>query len=56
MPFGLTKAPAVLQRLMEQVINGLNPLDGPNFVTVYIDDLLVYSRKLKHHDTFPEVK
>ena len=49
MPFGLTNAPAVFQRLMEQVINGLNPLEGPNFVTVYIDDLLVYSRTWKEH-------
>ena len=49
MPFGLTNAPAVFQRLMEQVINGLNPLEGPNFVTTYIDDLLMYSRTWKEH-------
>ena len=29
MPFGLTNAPAVFQRLMHQVINTLNPIDGP---------------------------
>ena len=46
MPFGLTNAPAVLQRLMER---GLNPEDGPDFVKVYIDDVLVFSHNLEDH-------
>ena len=49
MPFGLSNAPAIFQRLMEQVISGLNPMDGPSFVAVYIDDLLIYSRSWKEH-------
>ena len=43
-PFGLTNAPTVFQRLMHQVISTLNPMEGPNFVSVYTDDLLVYSK------------
>ena len=49
MPFGLMNAPAVFQRLMHQVISTLNPMKGPSFVSVYIDDLLVYSRTLEDH-------
>ena len=49
MPFGLTNAPAVFQRLMQRVLMGLNPEDGPDFVTVYIDDVLVFSRTLEEH-------
>ena len=49
MPFSLTNAPAIFQRLMEQVISGLNPLEGPSFVTVYIEDLLIYSRSWQEH-------
>ena len=46
MPFGLCNAPSVFQRLMQQVLMGLNPLDGPDFVSVYIDDVLVFSETL----------
>ena len=49
MPFGLTNAPSVFQRLMQQVFRGLNPEDGPDFVSVYIDDILVFSRNLHDH-------
>ena len=49
MPFGLTNAPAVFQRLMQKVISGLNPAEGPDFVCVYIDDLLIFSCSLKEH-------
>ena len=44
MPFGVTNAPAVFQRLM-----GLNPSEGNDFVVVYIDDVLVFSRTLTEH-------
>ena len=49
MPFGLTNAPAVFQCLMQRVLMGLNPLEGPDMVTVYIDDILVFSRTLDEH-------
>lgn len=34
---------------MNRVLMGLNPEDGPDFVMVYIDDVLVFSRTLKEH-------
>ena len=49
MPFGLTNAPGVFQRLMQRVLAGLNPPDGPDFVSVYLDDVLVFSRSLQEH-------
>ena len=49
MPFGLTNAPSVFQRLMQQVLQGLNPEEGLDFVSVYIDDVLVFSRTLEDH-------
>ena len=48
-PFGLTNAPSVFQRLMQQVLQGLNPENGPDFVSVYIDDVLVFSPSLEDH-------
>jgi hypothetical protein len=44
MPFGLHNAPAAFQRLMEQVLRGLNPEEGPDFVAAYIDDVLIFSQ------------
>ena len=49
MPFGLTNAPGVFRRLMQRVLPGLNPADSPIFVSVYLDDILVYSRLLQDH-------
>ena len=49
MPFSLTNAPAVFQRLMQQLVRGLNPAAGPDFVAVYIDDILVFSPTLEQH-------
>ena len=49
MPFGLMNAPAVFQRLMQRVLHGLNPESGVDFVSVYIDDILVFSRTLEEH-------
>ena len=49
MPFGLTNAPAVFQRLMQRVLAGLNPEAGPDFVAVYIDDVLIFSRTIEEH-------
>ena len=49
MPFGLMNAPAVFQRLMQCVLQGLNPTGGPDFVSVYIDDILIFSKSLQDH-------
>ena len=49
MPFGLTNAPGVFQRLMQCVLMGLNPEEGPDFVAVYIDDIVIFSRTLEDH-------
>ena len=49
MPFGLTNVPAVFQCLMQRVLAGLNPGAGPDFVAVYIDDVLVFSRTMEEH-------
>ena len=49
MPFGLTNAPAVFQRLMQHVISDLNPPNSKDFVTVYLDDILVFSGTLASH-------
>ena len=48
-PFGLMNAPSVFQRLMQQVVTDINPVDGPTFLTAYIDDLLVFSSSLAEH-------
>ena len=49
MPFGLCNGPAVFQRLMQHVLMGLNPPDGPDFVAVYLDDVLIFSQTLQEH-------
>lgn len=49
MPFGLMNAPATFQRLMQQVISSLNTDSEPDFVSVYIDDILVFSKTLEEH-------
>ena len=49
MPFGLMNAPSVFQRLIQQVLMGLNPESGPSFVAAYIDDILVFSNTLEDH-------
>ena len=34
---------------MSRVLSGLNPLEGPDFVAIYIDDVLIFSRSLEDH-------
>ena len=36
-------------RLMQRVLQGLNPEKGPDFVSVYIDDVLAFSPSLEDH-------
>ena len=50
-----TNAPGVFQRLMQQVIMGLNPTSSPDFVSVYLDDILVFSRSLEDHLNHPRM-
>jgi len=49
MPFGLRNAPAVFQRLMQKVLAGLNPDGHPPFVSVYLDDILIFSKTFEGH-------
>ncbi|KAG0439402.1 Retrovirus-related Pol polyprotein from transposon [Dictyocoela muelleri] len=48
MPFGLTNAPKTFQRVMDSLFSNLN------FVKVYLEDLVIYSRNQKEHDTHLE--
>jgi hypothetical protein len=45
MPFGLCNAPATLHRMMSDILRGF----FQKFVTVYLDDVYIFSRTMKEH-------
>ena len=49
MPFGVTNAPAVFQRLMQQVLAGLQSESATEFKSVYLDDVIMFSEALIDH-------
>ena len=51
MPFRLMNAPAAFQRLMQQVLMGLNTESATDFVAVYLDDILIFSETFQDHMT-----
>ena len=46
MPFGLSGAPATVQRLIDEVLHG-----AENFAHVYIDDIIIFSPTWHQHLT-----
>jgi len=46
MPFGVENAPSVFQRLMQSLLLGLRVDTEQEFVDVYLDDIIVFSRTL----------
>lgn len=46
MPFGLKNAPATFQRLMDNVLSGLQG----NELFVYMDDIVIYAHSLQEHE------
>jgi len=45
MPFGLKNAPATFQRLMDQILSGLQGIE----LFVYLDDIVIYASSLEEH-------
>ena len=48
MPFGLCNSPATFQILMQQALRGLGGGARP-FCSIYVDDIIVFSRTVEEH-------
>ena len=49
MPFGVRNAPSVFQRLMQSLLLGLKGDSEEEFVDVYLDDIIVFSKTFSDH-------
>ena len=49
MPLGVTNAPAVFQHLMQRVLAGLQAENVTEFVSVYLNDVIVFSETFTDH-------
>ena len=49
MPFGVMNAPAVFQRLMQRLLHEIQSDGGKEFVSVNLDDVIVFSEYLHDH-------
>ena len=49
MPFGVKNAPAVFQHLMQSALKDLKTESDPEFVDVYLDDVIIFSTTLDQH-------
>ena len=47
MPFGIKNAPSFFQRLMQNLLLGLKKDTEQEFVDVYLDDIIVFSRTFR---------
>ena len=49
MLFGVMNAPAVFQHLMQRVLHGIQSDSSKEFVSVYLDNVIVFSESLHDH-------
>ena len=49
MSLGIMNAPATFQQMKQKLLISLNPANRPHFVSVYVDDMLIFSEFLEEH-------
>ena len=49
LPMGLTNAPSVFMRDMENATRDLKDKHGKQFIKIFIDDILIYSSSIEEH-------
>ena len=49
LPMGLTNAPSVFMRAMENATRDLRDKNGKQFIKIFIDDVLIYSTTVEEH-------